>query len=84
MSFSNTEHSTTGSTGIIHMFQEALLYSQPATSRQSEELQKLLKLLPTYLVQCTFLITSASICQLQDKFCLNLTCQIPHSFVCGT
>jgi hypothetical protein len=34
--FLHTEYSTTGSTGITHMFQEALLYSQPVASSNRE------------------------------------------------
>jgi hypothetical protein len=33
MSYLHTEYSTIGSTGIIHMFQGALLYSQLAANK---------------------------------------------------
>lgn len=55
------------------------IHNQPPVETENEELQKLLKLLPT-LFNVYF---SASICQLLKKFCLNLTCKI-SLFFCGT
>jgi hypothetical protein len=48
MSYLHTEYSTNGFTGIIHMFQKHyFIHNQPPVETENEELQKLLKLLPT-------------------------------------
>jgi hypothetical protein len=80
MPYLHTEYSTTGSTSIVHTFQEALLYSQPAASRNWEWGATETVNIVTHIVQCIFLIISASICQLLEKILFGFNLSNSTSF----